>query len=57
MSGLIVLFWFVGGGVALRYLVNTFFMFKSKLIVELQSIAHRCFSSGSCHACTFYGMS
>jgi len=24
MSGLIVLFWFVGGGVALRYLVRLF---------------------------------
>jgi len=53
MSGLIVLFWFVGGGVALRYLVCWFSVF---IVSERLIFLSRLCSSVSCHVCTRSGM-
>ena len=54
MSGLIVLFWFVAGGVALRYLVRIDFI--SILLYVLTFFLFRYSLLGSCHACIAYGM-
>lgn len=56
MSGLIVLFWFVGGGIALRYLVSQ--DISSPCHPELTTIPRlRSCSSASCHVCMFCGIS
>lgn len=52
MSGLIVLFWFVADGVALRYLVGHLYLLYRPIL----RASHRSYSSGSCPACMFYGM-
>ena len=56
MSGLVVLFWLVADGLALR-----FFVCRSILLCYQQSIVLnpfvRCFLLGSCLACTSFGTS
>lgn len=53
MSGLIVLFWFVGQGEALRYFVSQ----QLNLLFLPTDGIPRCFLSESCPAYMLYGMS
>ena len=55
MSGLIVLFWFVGGGAALRYLVSIG-LTNLSLHVLNPFFFQRYSLLGSCHVCIVYGM-
>jgi hypothetical protein len=56
MSGLIVLFWFVGEGVALRYFVSMNFTNLSLACSYYFFFLFRYSLLGSCHACIVYGM-
>lgn len=62
MSAAIILFWFVEGGVALRYFVCTYSSMRTQALSSLAGSFHRCHvlhvrSLGRCWCVTLFSLS